>query len=544
MPRPNRDVTDQEIYLRLHALGQKTANITLVFDCCNSGTISRAILGGTSRGVPPDTRTPEELGREDLTAQQQELVRSAHRGVARNPWFPLSDRYVLLASCRDEEQSFEYPPQPGPNDTVQGTLTYFLHQELIKAGPGTTYRDVFERVQRLVNAASPEQHPQMEGTRDRELFGLRDFQPMRFVKVTGRQGEQVHLAAGAAHGLTVGSLWAIYPQGTREVSPQAEQLAQARISLVRGQTSEATITQAANRAAVGEDCRAFEVEHDYGELAMRVGLVNGVPQRQADADDLAKRIDGSQMLRRSQQGERVDVLVSLSRRDSVEPTWSIIGGGDELLAPPRPASQPNATAVVLDNLEKIARYRNLLAIKNPSPINPLDKKIQFTLLRQGAGGKWVEAGGEGMGMPVYRVGERIAFRIRHDFSRELYIHILDFGLASGVSLAYPVEGSNERHEPNQTVESGSLDNREIYVCMPEEFQREEGTETLKLIATTDEVDFSWMKQAGVKALTLKKPSLLEEMLRRAAFQTRGETPKVPAAEEWITIDRSFLVKRA
>jgi hypothetical protein len=58
---PNLDVTDDEIYLRLHALAQKTANTTLLFDCCNSGRIARDLLGGTPRGLPPETRTEQEL---------------------------------------------------------------------------------------------------------------------------------------------------------------------------------------------------------------------------------------------------------------------------------------------------------------------------------------------------------------------------------------------------------------------------------------------------------------------------------------------------
>ena len=40
---------------------------------------------------------------------------------------------------------------------------------------------------------------------------------------------------------------------------------------VRGQTSDAAITEAANPAAVVPDTRAVEVEHDYGDLTLHVG---------------------------------------------------------------------------------------------------------------------------------------------------------------------------------------------------------------------------------------------------------------------------------
>jgi hypothetical protein len=560
MGEPNRDVTDKEIYLRLCALGQKTANITLVFDCCNSGGIPRAVLGGTSRRVPADLREADQLGLPMLTQQEEALVRSASRGTRSTRWFPLNDRYVLLASCLDKEESFEYPPDPGPADTIQGTLTFFLHQELIKAEPGTTYRDVFERVQRLVNTTYPAQHPQMEGTRDRELFGLHDFRPMRFVTVTVRNADQVTLAAGAAHGLTVGSRWAIYPQGIKEVTPQTAPLASICLSAVRGLTSDATITQAANREAVVPGSRAVEVEHDYGDMTLRVGLVVAVPGRPAGVDELEKKIKGSAMLRRAQKGAGVDVQVYLlpardatptdplyqieKLRKLTEPTWVLIGGGDQLLALPRPAAQPGVTGILLGNLEKIARFRNLLAIKNPNPVNPLKDQIEFTLLQRGPDGKWKPAQGEDGGLPAYRDGERFAFRLHHVYPQPLFIHILDFDLDYGVDLAYPVEGANEEHAQYQTVEYGVPDNREIPLEMPAAFQGSEGVETLKLIAATRAVDFSWMEQEGVKAVGMAKPSSLEELLRRVGSQTRGDTPRVPTTEEWITIERSFLLRRS
>ena len=65
---------------------------------------------------------------------------------------PLADKYVLIAGCRDEEKSFEYKPPEGDGKLVHGALTYFLSQELRRATPGTSYRDVFERAAARVNA--------------------------------------------------------------------------------------------------------------------------------------------------------------------------------------------------------------------------------------------------------------------------------------------------------------------------------------------------------------------------------------------------------
>jgi hypothetical protein len=60
-PYPVRDITDDEIHLWLSRLTQRTPNITLIFDCCYSGTISRDAFGDASRAVDPDPRPREEI---------------------------------------------------------------------------------------------------------------------------------------------------------------------------------------------------------------------------------------------------------------------------------------------------------------------------------------------------------------------------------------------------------------------------------------------------------------------------------------------------
>lgn len=50
-PGDNRDITDDEIHLKLEALGAKTSYTTLVFDACHSGTITRDVFGGKARAV-------------------------------------------------------------------------------------------------------------------------------------------------------------------------------------------------------------------------------------------------------------------------------------------------------------------------------------------------------------------------------------------------------------------------------------------------------------------------------------------------------------
>ncbi|MEO1575808.1 MAG: caspase family protein, partial [Pseudomonadota bacterium] len=61
-PHPNLDIPDKDIHAWLQDLTRKTQNVTLIFDCCHSGTITRDAFGDRTRSVPDDDRTLEELG--------------------------------------------------------------------------------------------------------------------------------------------------------------------------------------------------------------------------------------------------------------------------------------------------------------------------------------------------------------------------------------------------------------------------------------------------------------------------------------------------
>src|SRR5271166_2046381 len=114
-PYPNRDITDDEIFAWLRKLTARTDNVTLVFDCCHSGTINRDPFGEADRGIEPDTRPPHLLPPSPLDPETLALLtefhhRSATRsasGRATRSVVPLTDSYVLIAGCRDTETAKE-----------------------------------------------------------------------------------------------------------------------------------------------------------------------------------------------------------------------------------------------------------------------------------------------------------------------------------------------------------------------------------------------------------------------------------------------------
>lgn len=545
---PQLDISDDEIHLRLQKLAEKTPFTTLIFDSCHSGSITRDAFGVKSRGIEPDQRPVSELPPSPIPASQWQ----GQRDSGPTGWLPIDDRYVLIAGCRDEETSYEYHPPEGDGKIAHGAMTYFLCAELRRATPGTTYRDVFERAAANVNAAHSSQHSQMEGRIDREVFGVADIEPMRFVRATGRSGDVVTLGAGAALGMTAGSRWTVYPQGTKRAD-SATALGEVEVASVRAVSTDARVVSESSPGAIVADGRAIETSHSYGDFRLRVQLIDADGDRQA-VEALDTELAGSPLLRLVGPDEPASARIymigpraSAAAGDPApqlgalaEPTWAMVGDTGQLLGPTKPAS---ASGDVKRNLETIARYRQALSLDNPSPDSAVRGLVSFELLRERGDG-WVVAEPESAGGEVvFEEGELVGFRVKNNSATPLFVSVLDFSLAGTIGVVYPPRGANDKIVPGASFEYGTDPGRARIRLAPE---REAITdvETFKLIATTGEADFSFLRQEGVRAAG--GPSSPLSLLWQTATgkaTTRAAVVELPSdGEDWTTVVRSFALR--
>jgi hypothetical protein len=562
----NRDITDDEIHLRLlEPIGAKTSFTTFIFDCCHSGTITRDDFGASSRSMPPDRRPVAELPPSPIP----EAKRTGARESGPSGWMPLADKYVLISGCRDEELSYEYAPPEGNGKLKHGALTYFLSRELRQATPGTTYRDIFERAAGLVTAANDRQHPQMEGRADREIFGIRDLEPTRFVLVGERKGAKVTLAAGAALGLTPGSTYAVYPQGTKNAEA-GEPLGEIEITAVRGITSDARITSEKAKDAVIAGCRAFETVHAFGELRLRV-QVAGPSGLETEVAALRAAIEKSPLLALAADDDAAAARVYLipprqaaGKGDPVPqlgavaaPVWAGVKEDGQLMMPPKPAG---AVADVVRNLETLARYRQALALDNPDPSSGLRGAFELLLLRQAADGTWSVAKPDlESGQIIYEEGEKIAFRVishQKPGTEPPYVSLLDFGVSGSVSLIFPAPGAKEKMLPDGYFEVGTQGD-EFELSLPDAFPFAAdpaaggvtaGTETVKLIVTSGEADFGFLEQQGMRSAQGAPAAAQSPLMMLFETATRGsatrEIRKKPVRQEdWTTVVKPFVLRR-
>jgi hypothetical protein len=205
------DGRDTDVYdIKDHELADWLAelpgdNITVVLDCCHSGSGSRfgaltlgevpdEVPDDAVRSVPPDLRPQPPI-----PAPATPPTLGGVRGVS----LAGTGSHVLVAACRDHEEAFEYR---GDDGVVRGALTSFLVPALVGSvgRPGTTYRGLHQLVRFDVNRVRPRQTPVCEGDLDREVFSSRHVEPEpgAVAHVIGRRDGQVWLDVGQAHGIT------------------------------------------------------------------------------------------------------------------------------------------------------------------------------------------------------------------------------------------------------------------------------------------------------------------------------------------------------
>lgn len=543
-PYPNLDITDDSINEWLGRLANKTPYISLTFDCCHSGTITRDALGAKARGLPSDTRSLNAMGIDtNVLAPPAAKRRAANK---HSNWLTLSDSYVVMSGCRDDEFSYEYASDGGGEPVQNGALTHFLSQALLNAKPGTTYRDAFELARNGVNARFKTQHPQIEGAQDREIFGVNDIEPLRFISVSSVQGNIVTLAGGCAHGLRVDSLWAVYPAGiktTDGISPLATLI----VTTVGAISAQASIVKAAASFGAGARC----VESAPGAQQFRLSV--DVSHLDApDAAHLTALIAPSPLLSLASTTTTSDAAVHiLSASDQLglsaslpsdfrleAPSWAVLDLTGNFLMPLHALSNESAASTIISNLETIARYRNALTLYNPdSRLN-----VEFNLYHVDDDNQLHNINGQDF---IFEDGQNLALEIINHEATNVFVSLLDFGLTGKVSLFYPPRSSSEMIGPGKTLRLGD-DARKITLNVLPDFIGTQGTETVKAIFTSEQSDFRWLQQGGTRSLETSYSSMRQQF--EAAYHgptTRNMSFEPPenTGSDWKAISRSFNLRR-
>jgi hypothetical protein len=564
------DIPDKTIAVLLDRLAaQKGDHITVILDSCHSGSGTRKAHSpgaALTRRVPSDDRLPPS----DLDAELH--VATPTRGAGPSGWSLEGIPYVLVAGCRDREESNEYwAKDTEQSGTWHGALTYFTLQALADGtAVDTTYSELHERVAARVNAVYPSQMPQCEGDRDRIVFGGARVQRDPFIPVRKVDGNIVTLSAGLVHGLRKDAVVALYPPEVRtRAELPAEPLAVVNVVSVSATTAQAEI-EGAPAAPIPLHARGVVIRHVYAGLRQTVAL------QAADGTDNAAAIEllRQAILHAGPGGEPSSYLeiVDDPQRpaellvEAAGGTLSINNANGELLVVPEDIQDRDRTdaVAVLHALETIARFRLILDLRNQEAGSQLSGKVRLRLRRHVPDAADLPAedlppgsispGGETTVSVDPDLPERNLYIVDviNESPLPVYPHLFTLSPDFSVQRLYPNLGQEEALPPGGTLSAGlNSPTERLEFYLPEGW--DSSRDYIKVVVTTAPTDMRAVQQDGLdvplptRAATRSGASSLEQLLDAVLYGagTRAIRPYRPGdQEDWTTVELPVTSVRA
>ncbi|MFK7732329.1 MAG: caspase domain-containing protein [Pseudomonadales bacterium] len=526
-----REIRDDQINDWLTRLAQKTRYITLIFDACHSATMTRSSGDGTKARHVPESARPTQ------NKAPAPVSKKAIRKKGPGGWLALSNNYVVISGCRDMQTSKEkYFSESNGKRYKHGVLSYNLINAMTRAKPGTTYRDVFELACAGVVARVSGQNPQIEGRLDRELFGVKDIEPLRFIPVEKVSGNNVTLGGGAAQGLRIGSRWTAYPQGTKQTEGASSQ-GILQVSKVGALSSSATVISSSSPVKTGSRCVETQAVIEPQQLC--VGLHALTTAQQA----LIKTgIQSSKLLTLASSVSDADVTANVlpigaqspvTGKNLTEASWAF-HEDDELAMPLHPLSERGVAKLLVSNLETIARFRRTIALDNPVT----NLNVEFNLYKRSASDKLKLANG---GSTEFTEDDAMVLEVcNKEASRSVFISVLWMSANKEIGHFYPPRKSSEEIQAGKSIRIGH-GKRKLRAKLAKNHPTDFGLETCKIFITTEASDFTWLNQQGTRSAA-KKLKPLESAIRGNA--SKPVTKAKANGPDWDAINRSFILKRA
>jgi hypothetical protein len=257
-------VIDDEIGSLIDQLMKKEPKlVTMSFDCCHSGSITRPFVTLRGRGFNYPYPDPHPGMRKQTTRGTDMSEVKA--------FFDKKDSNLVVLSAA---QSNEVAHEANIGNTSMGLFTWALVKALQEATPKTTYGELYGQIkQAMIEKNGGEvQNPQLEGQADYAVLTGTAVAKPPAIKVVQKDGG-FELQAGSMQQMTQGSKFAIYPLGANAFN-EKNKIADAEILEVHLTTSDLDVSSKGAKVDLStlQLASAQETDHAADNTKLLVSL--------------------------------------------------------------------------------------------------------------------------------------------------------------------------------------------------------------------------------------------------------------------------------
>jgi hypothetical protein len=495
-------ILDKELGWLIKQITDTGAFVTFVSDCCHSASMTRAVsevkirkgqrktadvVGGRGwEGGDPRPRPDSTLVAP--LSELKAIVTSAAGSTG--SLLPAPRNYVLMTGCRERETAKEFQGN--------GAFTFFMLDHLKGDFSALSYRSLVDRIGGSIIQLSitdpnyRDQTPQLEGHPDLLVFGGGAAVEPAAMTATPLADGTIQVSAGAAVGMAMGTVLALYPAGAIDFNDPTSQIGLITLTSVGPDVSIGALAEGEGPAKLSAGMRAVVVRPNLVKVKRRVAI--------GDGPELATLKSAIAQGGRDRKGSPyLDVVAP----DNQEEFSVVVQGGDYVvfdsrdqsiprLSPPIAVSEPGAAERMLQRLEHLVQYRNAWELRNDVDSSNLNGTLSISVVCRNT---------RSAGRVEFGPGDDVRIRVHNRSNRPLSAALLYFGPDWSIKRLWP-DGATAFEELAVTGDDG-LEVYEAVAKLPAGVSS--SVERLKLFATDKPTSFD--------ALSLDSLNVARQALR-------------------------------
>jgi hypothetical protein len=547
-PSRLRYLASRELAHQLKEMVEHGLHVTLVLDCCFSGSVVRhgSLNSSSIRTIEYDPAI-DLMPVKNLRSQESHACRpntSPTRNSRLLPqWLINPDGYTILTACGMHERAYELVN----GGRQHGALSFFLLQslgQLRKTGVHISHQSLYQHIRILFHAYWPQQNPMRYGNQDLSFFGeLMSRDTVPFIPVFKKDGF-LRLAAGSAHGVLEDDRYSVYPFETPEDGPSGSTVdpVVVQVTTVRGLTSDLVGVDRSDTSQVTTGWKAKPLTH-LSRWKVRVGLMASVDNRVQWSTAVTQRHHFEVYVGVSD-GQACHLYIAINTHGEYE---ILDASCNEILSLPKvPADLDTAMGHVLHLLEHVSCFKYIEGIVNRSPSIPFEQSFQITL-RNTAGHDF---GTEGI-LDV-KHGDALHLTVQNLCDRPLYMAIFDFGPSWQIASLISDDGGGDYISIPSANKETLFPGRETIgwaMEVPDLFQQrgqDQCEDIIKVFLTNQPTSFAPMVLPKISVpldVTRSSPRdhhQLSTVLDGLLTSFRHPQDHISGEEEWTT--RNFVIR--